>query len=351
MKRIFNSFKPFIYLIFLVYFISCQKNGFKSEEFLKTRIDSSKYSSISNDSLLRIKLKLKENIYNQLLKEDSIRNKFKTSFIEKNDTSECGTYYTPEDFLKEFPLSFLCSNEIPEVENKKILVFQVVAHAINDGLNESDFKIALENVNKNFKSARIQFELVTNLKLDPRYSDFITSRDEKELTGAYEMDKKIHIFIVNSILKGNEILDGYTYMSDEVNFIFINAGALNTKNTFSHEMGHFFSLLHTHGPSESTLEFVNETNCSCDGDMVCDTPADPNLYKYSLNNCIYKGDARDQHNELYKPDPSNIMSYGFDCRNTFTEGQFKRMRWAALKRKVNFINKFLDTPSSDILQQ
>ena len=46
--------------------------------------------------------------------------------------------------------------------------------------------------------------------------------------------------------------------------------------TLSHELGHYFDLYHTHETSFGT-ECPSGSNCQSAGDMVCDTPADPNL--------------------------------------------------------------------------
>ncbi|GEM_PF-2237858 len=95
----------------------------------------------------------------------------------------------------------------------------------------------------------------------------------------------------------------------------------------AHELGHFLGLLHTHEPALG-LEFVNGTNCRQAGDQVCDTPADPNLSNTGLNGCTYEGNVLDPNGELYKPSPSNIMSYAPSrCQFFFTDGQAERMQF------------------------
>ena len=61
------------------------------------------------------------------------------------------------------------------------------------------------------------------------------------------------------------------------------------KSTFAHELGHYFSLLHTH-ETIFGLEYVNGSNCENRGDLLCDTPADPNIYNLvNPNSCQYGG--------------------------------------------------------------
>jgi hypothetical protein len=64
-----------------------------------------------------------------------------------------------------------------------------------------------------------------------------------------------------------------------------------------------------------TGEFVDGSNCNDAGDYFCDTPADPMLSPAIVNGanvnaqCVYFGNQKDGHNQLYVPDATNIMSY------------------------------------------
>ncbi len=76
------------------------------------------------------------------------------------------------------------------------------------------------------------------------------------------------------------------------------------------------------------------------GDLVCDTPADPYRGDASTSclvdntSCIYVGTIPGPNNTMipmtdlngqeYTPDVSNFMSY-YNCRSSFTQGQFDRM--------------------------
>lgn len=51
--------------------------------------------------------------------------------------------------------------------------------------------------------------------------------------------------------------------------------------TFAHEMGHYFDLLHTH-ETKFGVECPSGNNCSTAADLLCDTPADPELLDDNL---------------------------------------------------------------------
>lgn len=108
-----------------------------------------------------------------------------------------------------------------------------------------------------------------------------------------------------------------------------------TGTIFAHELGHIFSLPHTHGflaGPVGTDELVNGSNCSTSGDFICDTPADPNLSAFpgrvdSL--CNYTDTiTTDANGDLFQPDTRNIMSYSpVRCYDHFSPGQIEQMRY------------------------
>ena len=81
----------------------------------------------------------------------------------------------------------------------------------------------------------------------------------------------------------------------------------------AHEMGHYFSLYHTH-MTVYGVECPDGSNGDVAGDMLVDTPADPKLSgRVDYQTCVYIGtvpppDGCDP-DVPYDPDPSNIMSY------------------------------------------
>ncbi len=81
--------------------------------------------------------------------------------------------------------------------------------------------------------------------------------------------------------------------------------------TITHEMGHYLGLFHTFN---NTSSCADESNCSAQGDRVCDTPPTTGSVGCSPVSCP---------NTLVE----NYMDYSSDaCMDSFTEGQRTRMR-------------------------
>lgn len=93
-----------------------------------------------------------------------------------------------------------------------------------------------------------------------------------------------------------------------------------------------FGLYHTHDKRGQGTEYVDGSNCANAGDLVCDTPADPQLSSGNVNEqCQYIGTDKDPKGDTYNPDPKNIMSYSRKaCRTVFTPGQWERVDFMSL---------------------
>ena len=136
----------------------------------------------------------------------------------------------------------------------------------------------------------------------------------------------INIYLVGSLEYG---IAGRARIGNNV-FAIENDFALTS--TMPHELGHCLNLLHTH-ETYYGVENIPRTgpnaNCSVAGDLLCDTPADPNLLNNVDTNCNYTG------GNGYSPDTHNYMSYSLpQCRNSFTDGQEMRMRDAIASNPI-----------------
>ena len=117
----------------------------------------------------------------------------------------------------------------------------------------------------------------------------------------------------------------------------------NDHATFAHELGHYFDLFHTHETmfGDECPDCVSQPcSCSVAGDLLCDTPADPQLGRHNVDgNCNYFGNERDPcSNSAYQPDPSNYMSYAPpSCPNRLTAQQNFRMQATLLRLRPELI--------------
>jgi hypothetical protein len=120
--------------------------------------------------------------------------------------------------------------------------------------------------------------------------------------------------------------------------------------TLTHEIGHFLGLRHPHEHwkrGKLKQEAVDRSRkhpgifksglvCEYNGDKLCDTPAEPNMAKYTDDECHYTGwNVTDNWGDVYKPHTDNIMSYAKEreCRTNFTRGQIAVMLYTAEQKK------------------
>jgi hypothetical protein len=114
-------------------------------------------------------------------------------------------------------------------------------------------------------------------------------------------------------------------------------------HTWTHEVGHYFSLPHTFSGWEgetydinnpptladlNTVEAVDRSNCLTTGDNLCDTEADYLSYRWSCASNGFSGvTQRDPNGVAFQSDGSLYMSYSNDaCMNRFSEDQKGAMR-------------------------
>ncbi|SFZ92858.1 Por secretion system C-terminal sorting domain-containing protein [Flaviramulus basaltis] len=199
----------------------------------------------------------------------------------------------------------------------------------SSGLNEANLNDAIANLNDIYSSAFMNFYLYEEINfIDNDQLCHFKKGNEKSLIEANYVPNAINIYFIDYIenLSGDSVC-GYT--EEKNNVIVMKSSCSINDSSLAHEMGHFFSLIHTHGASNTkqTTEFVDGSNCDTDGDGICDTPADPTLsYDNVDSSCNYKGNETDAHGDVFNPDTDNIMSYSRkSCRSHFSEEQFSRM--------------------------
>ncbi|MFD0835545.1 T9SS type A sorting domain-containing protein [Mariniflexile aquimaris] len=239
--------------------------------------------------------------------------------------------------LKKFEQAFL---QLKSVANKSQAKFinsiPVKAHVIRSsdgtgGICESDLYNAFSNLNTVYADAFMSFFLCEGINyINEDELCHLNKGDETNLIERYNVPGLINIYFTDDILgESDDTLCGYTDNSGRNDVIVLKNSCVTNSSSLAHEMGHFFSLIHTHGPDNTklTTEFVDGSNCDTDGDGICDTPADPKLTSKNVNNfCEYTGTEKDAHGDLFAPDAQNIMSYSLKgCRSHFSNQQLARM--------------------------
>lgn len=205
------------------------------------------------------------------------------------------------------------------------------------GLDSGKVSTILDTLNHYYENANIQFALCGQVNFidNDAYVSFEPGMDELALTTANDVPRVINIYFADSVSIDSNLVCGFSYLPGGPLRSFITNSCAINGNTVVHEIGHVFSLIHTHGASntELTNELVDSSNCLSAGDYICDTPADPNLngkinYNPFLDKCTYTGTALDANGDAFSPMLDNIMSYTlFECKpDTLTPGQYAQFR-------------------------
>jgi PKD repeat protein len=161
-------------------------------------------------------------------------------------------------------------------------------------------------------------------------------------TFSYPKNKFINIYIVG-VIDGD--VAGFATLppshGQTNDGIFIERNTLTTSNGIKvlvHEMGHYLGLFHTFGICDPTLLETNSTNtavqdCSCvntncsfNGDMVCDTKPMRVGDGIDCSSSILSSCTNNPPETLYPEDNSNFMDYT-SCPDRFTAGQIDRMQF------------------------
>lgn len=203
------------------------------------------------------------------------------------------------------------------------------------GVTLGDLNQTLVNLNNTFKEMNVEFffsKSGISYIDDSKFFNF-SNKDESLLADPNDVNDAINIYFLNSIqIDGFGESGGYAYYPGAdayTNRIFVINAAAKGGHMLSHELGHYFGLVHTF-EREGGLEFVTRgqgSNCSYTGDRICDTPADPyGLTGVTIEACTYTGTIKDPNGDAYAPPLDNIMSYYNHCAQNFTAAQFERMR-------------------------
>jgi hypothetical protein len=246
--------------------------------------------------------------------------------------SDCGTVLTPADAaqLSAAQRAGLYSLPLPaqDVPIWIGLTFHVCRQSNGTGgISQAQLDQAVIDANAAFAAAGIQF-----CQAGP--TRFINSDTYAVIDSTAEANAVRQIDVVQGTINCYFAVTGLfcgisSFTTSSVQgIVYANScvGVSSNHSTFPHEIGHYFDLYHTHETAFGT-ECTNGSNCGGAGDLVCDTPADPNVLGAVSASCQWTGSATPPcgGSPPYTPPVRNYMSYSNkDCRDQFTALQNAR---------------------------
>jgi hypothetical protein len=234
-----------------------------------------------------------------------------------------------------------------DIEGENLLgstrIIPIVVHIVrksdkSGGISNTAIDNALNTANGFYNDFNMRFEICERryINSDDIFNHSFNSNNESKPNSnstfsklnvtSRNVDRRLNIYFVPN---SNTSWTWRPSTDDSRQHILMFNSQASNGTTFSHEIGHWFDLMHTHNGGN---ELVNGSNCSSSGDFVCDTPADPNLSDKINSSCNYTGGSNivDANDSTYNPDTRNLLSYAGSCRNRFSEGQILRMQSALL---------------------
>ncbi|MDH3196794.1 MAG: T9SS type A sorting domain-containing protein [Candidatus Krumholzibacteria bacterium] len=190
------------------------------------------------------------------------------------------------------------------------------------GLSITRYQQSIADCNFYFAGTGIQFYSlgIDYIDSDFYYSNITSGADINALRNENVVAEAINVYYTES-LPGLCGISSFTFSS--VQGIVMNNSCTATgsnHSTMPHEVGHYVDLFHTHETAFG-VEYANGSNCLTAGDLLCDTPADPNLSGLvgPFPGCNYTGTLQDPLGANYNPDTHQIMSYSRpQCADKFS---------------------------------
>ena len=247
----------------------------------------------------------------------------------QNEPEPCGTE-VPEGFYEKMQERVKDLRERP-LQGKTLaastLPVQFIIGRNDDGsspaLSSTQKQNVLNELNGAYAPMNMGFyEASPQIYIDNTTWNTQWNKSDDYLLPSYEVANVINIFVFKSILSGSSSICGYAKFPNggiNDNRVVIQTSCSQNGSTTAHELGHYFSVFHTH---QGGNERVDGSNCTYAGDLFCDTPADPNISGLVNSSCVSTGTATDANGDSYAPDPNNIMSYSRkSCRTDWSNEQ------------------------------
>ena len=280
----------------------------------------------------------------QLLATDSASSKSGCSECEK-----CGTVVTPEviahieQMLQDGTWD---EGRMHPLDDGVTQYVRITAHVVrdsngNDGLPQHRIDTAIEDLNAHIEETKLVFCQVgdTNFIDSDQYTFIESEAEANALRKIDVVDGSVNVYFVPSAIFCG--ISAFSIFGGPQGIVMNNECTATDwdHSTFTHEMGHYFNLFHTHSTYWG-VECVNGSNCASAGDMFCDTPADPMIWDLVDSGCGYIGTEPDAcgSGAPYMPLTNNIMSYSVaSCCTLLTPEQLSMFRWSADNQRADHL--------------
>lgn len=239
----------------------------------------------------------------------------------------CGTILDETQITFEAGITDSLSELRPVNQTLNITLNIVNDETGSRGIEITVINQAISELNQAFEKVKLQFT-INNINDIPNYhfNDLVRGDQEQDILVQYYSVNTINLYLVSALHnESNDDICAFTYYpSANINAIFIDKDCLTGRNLIR-QFGHFFNLYHTH-ETQFGNELVDGSNCATAGDLICDTPADPNLSGV-VALCEYIGNLTDSNGDFYIPTTHNYMSFTTDDCDCyyFSDQQMLRM--------------------------
>ena len=264
-------------------------------------------------------------------------------------------------------IEFHRSNEVFYVPLK----FHLIARADGTGrVNEIDAMNQICILNQNFAPHNIQFFLKDKSFNYINSTAAYNNPSNSTTTLNNNRDSRaLNVYWANETIPGENVLGYYDPQRD---WVVVRNNQINSPFTLSHEVGHFFSLMHTffgwetepwqldlHGNpvtqefapypwAQIRVELVDGSNCNISADRICDTPPDYGFGSLWGGCSPFNLEIFDRNNDLVEPMQNNYMSYFFNCPDyEFTPMQEAAMRADFSSPARNYLRNGFGIPETD----
>lgn len=265
----------------------------------------------------------------------------------------CGTPDEMSEWLEEYlrnPEAHTHARSSNDTLYVALQIHSLAPSAESSYYPENALMETMYKLNADYKPSKVVFYMKRPIKyvVNSRYynHDFNAGI---EMMGTHNVSDAANCYIV-----GNPA-DNCGYFAPSGNAVALGIACLGgNSSTWTHELGHFFTLPHTflgwegrdYDPNTPTptrvgsrnVERVNGSNCNVSGDGFCDTPPDYLSYRWSCNS---EGKSpllqKDPQEATFNSDGTLFMSYSNDaCTTRFSDEQIDAMRANMLSQRIAY---------------